>query len=249
MGSPRTDSRSTSGMLAGRWRRRCRSNAEDSACPRRAALTAGYTTITRARKGAMSGLVPRFGRRAASPCVCSKLRPPRIIALTNRELSPMAGVRQYETDVAIVGAGGAGVAAGIEARDAGARAIAFEHDSRARRRGHHLRRRLPDRRLAAAEAERHPRHARPRLQGLDRVGRSVDRRGLGPLLHRAHAARSLSLGRRLRREVGRPESAGGQLRAPLDPARAQRSRPDDPPHRRLPQEGRRDRSPRPRSPG
>ena len=38
----------------------------------------------------------------------------------------MAGVRQYETDIAIVGAGGAGVAAGIEARDAGARAIAFE---------------------------------------------------------------------------------------------------------------------------
>jgi predicted oxidoreductase len=38
----------------------------------------------------------------------------------------MADVRQYQTDVAIVGAGGAGVAAGIEARDAGARAIAFE---------------------------------------------------------------------------------------------------------------------------
>ncbi len=31
-------------------------------------------------------------------------------------------------------------------------------------------------------------------------------------------ARSLSLGRRLRREVGRPESPGGQLRAALDPA-------------------------------
>ena len=38
----------------------------------------------------------------------------------------MAGVKQYETDVAIVGTGGAGIAAGIEARDAGARAIAFE---------------------------------------------------------------------------------------------------------------------------
>ena len=35
----------------------------------------------------------------------------------------------------------------------------------------------------------------------------------------------------------------------LDPARAQRSRPDDPPDRRLSPEGRRDRSPRPRSPG
>jgi flavocytochrome c len=41
----------------------------------------------------------------------------------------MATVRRYETDVAIVGAGGAGVAAGIEARDAGARAIAFEQSS------------------------------------------------------------------------------------------------------------------------
>jgi flavocytochrome c len=38
----------------------------------------------------------------------------------------MAGVRHYETDIAIVGAGGAGIAAGIEARDAGARVIAFE---------------------------------------------------------------------------------------------------------------------------
>ena len=41
----------------------------------------------------------------------------------------MAGVKQYETDIAIVGAGGAGVAAGIEARDAGAHAIAFEKAS------------------------------------------------------------------------------------------------------------------------
>ncbi len=38
----------------------------------------------------------------------------------------MPGSRQHETDVAIVGAGGAGVAAAIEARDAGARAIVFE---------------------------------------------------------------------------------------------------------------------------
>src|SRR5262245_56478130 len=37
----------------------------------------------------------------------------------------MAG-KHYETDIAIIGAGGAGVAAGIEARDAGARAIAFD---------------------------------------------------------------------------------------------------------------------------
>ena len=38
----------------------------------------------------------------------------------------MAEVKHFETDVAIIGTGGAGMAAGIEARDAGARAIAFE---------------------------------------------------------------------------------------------------------------------------
>ena len=38
----------------------------------------------------------------------------------------MAEVKQLETDIAIIGAGGAGMAAGIEARDAGARVIAFE---------------------------------------------------------------------------------------------------------------------------
>jgi flavocytochrome c len=41
----------------------------------------------------------------------------------------MAAVKHYETDIAIVGAGAAGVAAGIEARDAGASAIAFEKAS------------------------------------------------------------------------------------------------------------------------
>jgi flavocytochrome c len=38
----------------------------------------------------------------------------------------MTVVQQYETDIAIVGAGGAGMAAGIEARDKGARVIAFD---------------------------------------------------------------------------------------------------------------------------
>ncbi|NQU71504.1 MAG: FAD-dependent oxidoreductase [Rhodospirillales bacterium] len=38
----------------------------------------------------------------------------------------MAGVTHFETDVAIIGSGGAGMAAGIEARDAGASVIAFE---------------------------------------------------------------------------------------------------------------------------
>ena len=41
----------------------------------------------------------------------------------------MTDARQFETDVAIVGAGGAGIAAGIEARAAGARAIAFEQSA------------------------------------------------------------------------------------------------------------------------
>src|SRR4030081_925682 len=66
-----------------------------------------------------------------SPCVCSKSGPPPIIAPgpNKGSFSPMAGGKQYETDIAIVGAGAAGVAAGIEARDAGARAIAFEQGS------------------------------------------------------------------------------------------------------------------------
>ena len=38
----------------------------------------------------------------------------------------MADVQKYETDVAIIGAGGAGICAGIEALDAGARVTAFE---------------------------------------------------------------------------------------------------------------------------
>ena len=41
----------------------------------------------------------------------------------------MSGVKHYETDIAVVGGGGAGIAAGIEARDAGARAIVFEKDT------------------------------------------------------------------------------------------------------------------------
>lgn len=41
----------------------------------------------------------------------------------------MGSVKHYQTDVAIVGAGGAGIAAGIEACDAGAGTIAFEKDA------------------------------------------------------------------------------------------------------------------------
>ena len=147
----------------------------------------------------------------------------------------MAGVRQYETDVAIVGAGGAGVAAGIEARDAGARAIAFEKAAE-----------LGGAAIISGGGCLIVGSPLQKQNGIDDtpdlafkdwidVGRPVGRRGLGPLLHRAHAARSLSLGRGPRREVGRPESPGGQLRAALDPRRAQRARPDDPADRGLPQ--------------
>ena len=38
----------------------------------------------------------------------------------------MANIRIFETDIAIIGSGGAGMAAGIEAREAGATAISFE---------------------------------------------------------------------------------------------------------------------------
>jgi flavocytochrome c len=38
----------------------------------------------------------------------------------------MADIKKYKTDIAIIGSGGAGMAAGIEARDAGASVIAFE---------------------------------------------------------------------------------------------------------------------------
>jgi flavocytochrome c len=46
-------------------------------------------------------------------------------AMENGAASPMTG-KQYETDIAIVGGGAAGIAAGLEALDAGARAIVFE---------------------------------------------------------------------------------------------------------------------------
>jgi flavocytochrome c len=41
----------------------------------------------------------------------------------------MAGVKHRETDIAIIGSGGAGIAAGIEARDAGAKTIVFEQSA------------------------------------------------------------------------------------------------------------------------
>ena len=38
----------------------------------------------------------------------------------------MADKREYEADIAIIGSGGAGISAGIEALDAGARVLSFE---------------------------------------------------------------------------------------------------------------------------
>ncbi len=73
------------------------------------------------------------------------------------------------------------------------------------------------------------------------MGRSVGRRSVGPLLHRAQSARSLLLGRKLRRQVVGPEIPGRQFGAAVDADRSQRSWADDASHRRLPPEGRRDR--------
>src|SRR5262247_1345159 len=72
-----------------------------------------------------AGMSPQARSRACLQSPAGAISSP----VEHREPSPMVGVRQYETDIAIIGAGGAGVAAGIEARDAGARAIAFEQGS------------------------------------------------------------------------------------------------------------------------
>src|SRR5205807_4038446 len=61
---------------------------------------------------------------------CGRIRAGHACSTARQRAFLMAGARQYETDVAIVGAGAAGIAAGIEARDAGARAIAFERDAK-----------------------------------------------------------------------------------------------------------------------
>src|SRR5262249_47457190 len=65
----------------------------------------------------------RYMRSTSGPRPCRRTR-------QARSFLQMAGVKQYQTDVAIVGAGGAGIAAGIEARDAGARVLVFEKDTR-----------------------------------------------------------------------------------------------------------------------
>src|ERR1051325_12232705 len=82
-----------------------------------------------ARPATATQLTPSPTSASFSPHVAAS-GPATIVPPPNREL-PMAA-RQYETDVAIVGAGAAGIAAGLEARDAGARAIAFGEDDKPR---------------------------------------------------------------------------------------------------------------------
>ena len=113
---------------------------------------------------------------------------------------------------------------------------------RARGRGHCFWRWMSDRRLAIAKGERHTRHAGLGVRRLGQVGWSVRGRGLGPILHRALAARSVSLGRRPWREMGRTEVSGRQLGRALDRAGADGPRIDDPSYRGVSNQGWRDRS-------
>ena len=114
----------------------------------------------------------------------------------------MSGVKHYETDVAIVGGGGAGIAAGIEARDAGARAIAFEKDSEPG--GAAIISGGGCLIVGSPLQKQHGIEDTPDLAFNDwmTLGRSVGRRSVGALLHRAQSARSLSLGREPRRHNG-----------------------------------------------
>jgi predicted oxidoreductase len=76
-----------------------------------------------------SALASRRARTQTATAVCQSGAGFKNARLQAGEFSSVAGGKQYETDVAIVGAGGAGMAAGIEALDAGARAVVFEQDS------------------------------------------------------------------------------------------------------------------------
>src|SRR6185437_10674489 len=152
----------------------------------------------------------------------------------------MSGVKHYETDVAIVGGGGAGIAAGIEARDAGARAIAFEKDSEPG--GAAIISGGGCLIVGSPLQKQHGIDDTPDLAFNDWMswgGPSADE--VWALLHRAQPPRSLSLGRKPGRHMVRPEGAGRQLGGALDAKRSQRPRPDDAFDRRLPPEGRRDR--------
>src|SRR3954454_16305708 len=188
-----------------------------------------------------NALASRRTRTQTATTVCQCGAGFKTARLQTGEFSSVAGGKQYETDVAIVGAGGACMAAGIEALDAGARAVVFERASQ-----------LGGAAIISGggclivgsplQAE-HGIHDTPDLAFKDWIewgGPSAD--VIWARYYRAQPPRSLSLGRRPRREMGRHESPGGQLRAALDPAGTQRSWPYDRNHLRLPQARRRDRA-------
>ena len=124
-----------------------------------------------------------------------------------------------QTDVVIIGGGGAGIPAAIEVARAGGKAHCLGAGRRMRRHRGDLRRRLLHRRHAAAKSPGHQRHARSRFRGLGEMGRRRGRRSLGAVLSRTYFARSLSLGGRLRRQMGRHENSGRQQCVALAPAR------------------------------
>ena len=68
----------------------------------------------------------------------------------------MAEPKRIETDVAIIGSGGAGMAAAVEARSAGARVAVIEQAEILGGGRHHFRRRLLHRRYPTAGVARYP---------------------------------------------------------------------------------------------
>ena len=154
----------------------------------------------------------------------------------------MTGAKQYETDVAIVGGGGAGMAAGIEAREAGARVIAFEKAAEpggaAKISGGGC---LI---VGSPFQKKHGIEDTPDLAFKDWIawgGPSADmvwaRYYIEHSLHDLyHWAEGLGV------KWVDLKAPGRQFRQPLDQDRAQRPRPDDPPDRRLSRQRRRDRA-------
>src|SRR5437763_5195440 len=105
--------------------RLCRFGTESSAGRRRA-----KSACRRDRAPRDCDAIDRVPRIVQLLAPCGRIRAGHACSTARQRAFLMAGARQYETDVAIVGAGAAGIAAGIEARDAGARAIAFERDAK-----------------------------------------------------------------------------------------------------------------------
>ena len=142
----------------------------------------------------------------------------------------MAAVKHYETDIAIVGAGGAGVAAGIEARAAGARVVVFEQSSEpggaaiTSGGGCFI--------VGSPLQKDSGIHDTPDLAFQDWIdwgGPSADEVWARYYIeHTLHDLYHWAEG--FRRAVGRSEIPGGQLGAALDATRAQRAWVDQPAH-------------------